>query len=330
MFGKKKITVCNVSHTSITATIFSLTNKRLVVEKKVENTSFQALRSDFGIKRVRLLLPEGEEKKVVLDTIVKTAGDAGIIVEAYEPPSVAMARMASKVHEPFILVYPPVKPEFICAIQDGNVLEVMPVDPLGSLEDTKHTFIAYVANTWGISVRTIATNTPDPVVGLASKTELTGQDMDEKKILPLPLIIGITALLVVAIGFFSVRLWNSQRGKTPTISPQVSVTLTPTASNVADAPVVRKDLKIEVQNGSGVAGLASKGKKVLEDAGYTTVTTANADNYEYKGVMVKAKTAAISAFVVSDIKDTYTNATVSSTLLDTTSTVDAIVILGKE
>lgn len=322
MFGKKKITVCNVSHTSITATIFSLTNKRLVVEKKVENTSFQALRSDFGIKRVRLLLPEGEEKKVVLDTIVKTAGDAGIIVEAYEPPSVAMARMASKVHEPFILVYPPVKPEFICAIQDGNVLEVMPVDPLGSLEDTKHTFIAYVANTWGISVRTIATNTPDPVVGLASKTELTGQDMDEKKILPLPLIIGITALLVVAIGFFSIRLQKSPS----IVSPQIML-LTPTPTEV---PIVRGDIKVEVQNGSGIAGLASKGKKVLEDAGYTMVTTANADNYEYKGVMVKAKTAAISAFVVSDIKDTYTSATVSSTLLDTTSTVDAIVILGKE
>lgn len=319
MFGKKKITVCNVSHTSITATIFSLTNKRLVVEKKVENTSFQALRSDFGIKRVRLLLPEGEEKKVVLDTIVKTAGDAGIIVEAYEPPSVAMARMASKVHEPFILVYPPVKPEFICAIQDGNVLEVMPVDPLGSLEDTKRMFIEYVAKTRGITVKAIATNIPDPVMGLAMKTDIK---KSEKIPLPLPLIIGSIVFLVVAIGFFSIRLQKSPS----IVSPQIML-LTPTPTEVL---IVRGDIKVEVQNGSGIAGLASKGKKVLEALGYTTVTTANADNYEYKGVMVKAKTAAISAFVVSDIKDTYTSATVSSTLLDDTSLVDAIVILGKE
>jgi len=382
MFGKKRITVCNITRTSITVTMFSVTGKGLVVDKRMEGVTFQTLRSEFGVKRVRLLFPEEDTylklltfpkdtivtralvsekakevipeeitdecmdwkqvqiagdsvgvqvygvKKAVLAPILKAALDAGVIVEACEPPSFAMARMASKVHEPFILVYPQVKPEFICAIQDGNVLEVMRVYPLGSLEDTKHTFIAYVANTWGIAVRAIAINTPDPVVGLASKMELTGQDMDEKKRLPFPLIIGLIAFLVVIIGFFSVKLWNSQRGKTSiktTVSPQVSVAPTPTPM-----PIIRNNLKIEVQNGSGVAGLASKGKKVLEDAGYTTVTTANADNYEYKGVMVKAKTAAISAFVVSDIKDTYTNATVSSTLLDTTSPVDAIVILGKE
>lgn len=318
MFGKKFITVCNVTHASITATKFLVTGKGLVIEKQMEGVTFQTLRSEFGIKRVRILLPEQD----TIDPILSSAGDAGIIVEAYEYPSSAMARMASKVHEPFLLVYPLVKPEFICAIQDGNVLEVMRVDPLGSLEDTKHTFIEHVANTRGITIRAIATNTPDPIVGLAMKTDI---ETSEKKMFPLPLIIGIIVVFIVGIGFFTVRLRNSGRGKTSTISPQVTLTPTPTS-----APIVRTDLKIEVQNGSGVAGLAGKGKKVLEDAGYTNVTTANADTYDYEGVTVKGKTASIASFVVTDIKETYPSASVSSTLLDSVSPIDALVILGKE
>lgn len=321
MFGTKKITVCIVSPTGITATIYSKTGKGLVAEQKIENTSFEELRSEFGIKRVRILLPEGAQKEELLGPMLKTASEAGILVEAYEPPSAAMARMASHIHEPFLLVYPPVKPEFICAIQDGKVLEVQPVDPLGSLEDTKHAFIDYVANSRGITVRAIATNVPDPVMGLAVKTDGV---TTEKKTLPLPLVIGSIAFFVVAIGFFSIRSWNSGRGKTPTVSPQVSIAPTPT-----EVPISRTNLKIEVQNGSGVAGLAAKGKKLLEDAGYTTVTTANADNYDYQGVTVKGKTASVSAFVITDIKGTYTNASASSTLLDSSSPVDAIVILGK-
>ncbi len=309
MFGKRCITVCTVSQTGITATIFSKTGKGIVLENKIENTSFQALQAEFGIKRIRILLPEQD----AVDPILKAAGDAGMIVEASEQPSVAMARMASKVPEPFLLVYPQVVPEFICAIQDGNVLEVTRVDPLGSLEDTKHTFIEHVANTRGITVRAIATNTPDPVVGLAMKK-------DEKKRLPLLPIIGIIILLVVGIVFFSYRL-TSQRTQ---LSPSPTLAATPT-----EKPIGRSQLTVEVQNGSGEAGLAGKGKKVLENLGYTTVTTASADNYEYQGVTVKAKTAAISAFVVADIKETYKNASASSTLLDSASLVDAIVILGK-
>jgi surface antigen len=276
-------------------------------------------------------------KKEILAPIITACEQAGVVVKACEPPSFAMARMASKVHEPFILVYPLVKPEFVCAIRDGKVLEVVRVDPLGVLEETKRTCIAYVAKMWGIPVRAIATNMPDPVVGLASKTEFTGVDMDvlnipteneEKEIkrLPLPAIIALIAILVVAIVLFSVRLWNSSSGKVP-LSTTASSQIIPTPT---ETPVVRTDLKIEVQNGSGVAGLASKGKKVLEDAGYTTVTTANADNYDYVGVTVKGKTTAVSVFVVSDINTSYPSASASSTLLDNTSPVDAIVILGKE
>lgn|GEM_PF-2116021 len=278
-------------------------------------------------------------KKEILAPILTACDEAGIEVVACEPPSFAMARMAIKVHEAFILVYPSVKPEFVCAIQDGKVLEVMSVDPLGSLEETKHTFIDYIAKTWGIAVHAIATNVPDPVIGLATKTELTGDDMDvlnipvehgEKpgKRLPFPVIIGIIVVLVVGIGFLSLKLWNGARGNKGTIAsvvPQATSAPTPT-----ETPIVRENIKIEVQNGSGVVGLAGKGKKVLETAGYTAVTTANADNYDYTGVTVKGKTPGTAAFVVLDIKTAYPSASASSALLDSASTVEAIVILGKD
>ena len=314
MFGAKRIIVCDVTKSGITATIFSKTAKGLVVEKKVENTSFQELHTEFGVKQVRLLLSE----QGPIDQILKAASDAGLIVESHESASVAMARVASQVHEPFLLVYPQVVPEFVCAICDGNVLEVSRVDPLGSLEDTKRAFIEHLTKTQGITVRAIATNIPDPVVGLAMKKD---SGKFEKNKPPIPLILGIVLALFLAIGFFSIRLWKSSL----TVSSQIVITPTPTV-----VPIDRIKLKIEVQNGSGEAGLAGKGKKVLEDARYTKVATANADNYDYTGVTVKGKTAAISAFVIADIKSSYPQATASSTLLDSASLLDAIVILGKE
>ena len=400
MFGKKSITVCSITRTRITMTMMTLANKELVVDKREEKACtpnmypvfFSALRNEFGVKRVRLLIPEEDAfvklvtfpkgtvvarsmviekakevtaemtvdgfmdwrqveiagdgvgvqiyvvKKETLAPILTACQQAGVIVEACEPPSFAMARMASKVHEPFILVYPPVKPEFICAVSGGKVLEVMRVNPLESLEETKHACIAQVATMWGIPIKAIATNMPDPVVGLASKTEYTGSAMDvlesaeeeekkvgERKRLPLPILIGGIALLVVAIGFFSISLWKGSRGK-PSSTTTVASGITPSPTQM---PVVRTALLVEVQNGSGEAGLAGKGKKVLEDIGYTTVTTANADNYGYQGVTVKAKTTAVGAFVLTDLKVTYPNASASSTLLDSTSPVDAVVILGK-
>lgn len=311
MFGTKKILVCEVTKTGVTATLYVKTGHGIAVEKKIEHTSFQKLRSEFDIKRVRIVTREGEAE----EPIVKQASEAGLIVEAYEPASAAMARMASHIHEPFLLVYPQVTPEFICAISDGKVLDISRVDPLGSLEDTKNKFIQQVADAKGITIKAIATNVPDPLLGLALKQE-------EKKAFsfPLPLMIGGIVFLLVAIAFFSFRfvLHKTQPSPSPTIAP------TPT-----EKPMTRSELRVEVQNGSGVAGLAGKGKKVLEELGYTTVTTANADNYDYQGVTVKAKTAALAAFVLTDIAKSYPHATASSTLLDREATPDAIMILGK-
>lgn len=314
MFGTKKIIVCEVTKAGITATLCLQTGYGIAVEKKIEHTSFQKLQTEFGMKEVRILIPEQDS----VDPILKSASDAGIAVEAYESPSAAMARMASHVHEPFLLVYPLVTPEFICAIAGGKVVDMSRVEPLKSLEDTKHLFIQQVADTHGVHIKAIATNIPDPVVGLAMK------QVEKKPFsfpFPLPLIIGGIVFLIVLIGFFSVRLWKKSSS---TISPQTILIPTPT-----DIPIVRSNLKIEVQNGSGVVGLAGKGKKVLEELGYTTVTTANADNYEYTGVTVKGKTVTIAAFVLTDIAKSYPQATASSTLLDKEATLDAIVILGK-
>jgi hypothetical protein len=110
---------------------------------------------------------------------------------------------------------------------------------------------------------------------------------------------------------------------TPVVS--ISPTLKPT-----EIPIQKEALKIEVQNGSGETGLAGKGKAVLEKAGYASVTTANADTYDYTGVTVKGKTSAIASFIVGDLKATYKHATASGAVLDTSSAVDAIVILGKD
>ena len=123
-------------------------------------------------------------KKSVIVPLFLGAESSGIIIESCEPPSFAMARLTTSLPEPFLLAYPTAKPEFVCAVQGGNVLEVMSIGRGESLNTVKQAFVAYVAKQWGVVVRSIVTNMPDPVLGLASKTDFQGADSDVLNIPP--------------------------------------------------------------------------------------------------------------------------------------------------
>ncbi len=112
---------------------------------------------------------------------------------------------------------------------------------------------------------------------------------------------------------------------TPTPTP-VKTTPTPTPQ-----ALLRSSLSVQVLNGSGKVGVASKMKSLLESKGYTVVGTGNADNYNYDKtqIVVKAARKDYITLLEDDLSGSYTLGTSAANLKDSTS-YDTEVIVGKE
>jgi hypothetical protein len=169
--------------------------------------------------------------------------------------------------------------------------------------------------------------------------------------------IYVVIFLVVLVAFFLIKnlFFGSNKNKevptptptpteyqfptdTPAVSPTASdepeTTVTPTvkAVNPVDKStgLDRSTLSVEVQNGSGEAGVAGKGATVLKDFGYKISSTGNANNYNYENVTIQVKSTK-SNFLALLKKDLGFSYTVGSTSADLSSdsTADALVIIGK-
>ena len=119
----------------------------------------------------------------------------------------------------------------------------------------------------------------------------------------------------------------------PTSTPKPTNTPTPKpSSNPIDKTtgLDRSKLSIEVQNGSGEAGVAAKGSGILKDLGYNVTSSGNADNFDYSNVTVKVKSTKTDylSLLKKDLSASYTIGS-SSSDLSATSSADALVIIGK-
>lgn len=122
---------------------------------------------------------------------------------------------------------------------------------------------------------------------------------------------------------------------TPEESPTDSPTATPTGAKTTPAPTLsggldRSDLSIEIQNGSGVAGAATKMSDKLKALGYDISSTGNADNFDYEETIIQVTSAkkAYLDILEKDLSDDYT---IESATADLTGPdADAIIIIGKE
>jgi hypothetical protein len=126
---------------------------------------------------------------------------------------------------------------------------------------------------------------------------------------------------------------------TPALSPTESVsqpklTITPTvkAVNPVDSltGLDRSTLSVEVQNGSGESGVAGKGADTLRSFGYKVLKTGNADNFDYQNTTIKVKNTKSNflALLKKDLGFSYTVGSASADL-DSSSAIDALVIIGK-
>ena len=135
--------------------------------------------------------------------------------------------------------------------------------------------------------------------------------------------------VIVCAVFAVVLLFLNFRSNTPK-AEKIVASPTPIASPTPVPVFDRKDFKIEVLNGSGIAGLAGKAKTKLEALGYPEVTVGNADSKDYTETIVAIKKS--KAGFIADIKKDlfgYTLAQDTGTVTED-SEFDVEIILGSE
>lgn len=125
-----------------------------------------------------------------------------------------------------------------------------------------------------------------------------------KIILPVA-IVGV-AVVGIAI-FFSKNLNKEYRVTFTPVEPVAEGSESAKAKSsglevVASASAeAKKATTIKILNGSGIKGEAQKLKGILEKEGYTITASGNADNFDYKGTVLQAKTS-VSASIKEDLK----------------------------
>lgn len=152
----------------------------------------------------------------------------------------------------------------------------------------------------------------------------------KKSIAPIILWAAGVCILVVAIGVGIITISKgtfpisfARSTPTPTSIPTPIITPTPA--------VDKKELEIEILNGSGKAGVAGTLKTLLEEKGYTVSGTGNAKSYDYEKteIEVKADKEAFLSVLEADLTGSYVIGTATATLKDSLP-YNAVIIIGKE
>lgn len=147
------------------------------------------------------------------------------------------------------------------------------------------------------------------------------------------LIIFVVVALVLAGGYL---YYQSSQKKLATPPKETMVSLSPTQEPIVPTPTAEEfeidQYKIEVQNGSGVAGRAAKVKDALEEAGFIVDKTGNADTSDFEKSIIYAPSDINSGFLAKLkelISETYELESKESDVSDIKTLSDIVIIIGK-
>jgi len=119
---------------------------------------------------------------------------------------------------------------------------------------------------------------------------------------------------------------------TQTVSSPTPTTVTPTQAATPSASLsptsTPTSMSVSVLNGSGTVGAAGKVADALKNAGFTNITTGNANAFTYTGITVYVKDKANLATIQKDIASLDPSAKVTASV-DPTISSDVEVIVGK-
>jgi hypothetical protein len=128
----------------------------------------------------------------------------------------------------------------------------------------------------------------------------------------------LIALLVVigGVAWFLLSSENPFSNAEMTPTPSVSVRELPTNTPVpTEAAVKKEDLKVTVQNGTGVPGEAAFLQKEMEKLGFKSIETGNADNKNYTKTQVSFASRVseeVKTEVTTKLQELYASVDVSS------------------
>lgn len=112
-----------------------------------------------------------------------------------------------------------------------------------------------------------------------------------------------------------------------TPSPEPTITVEPTKITVVNL----EEYNIEVLNGSGITGAASKLKEALTTEGFKVISAGNANKSDYTDTIISAKKKVSSAYLEKlkeNLKKTYTVVFDSKTLISEASEADVVITIG--
>jgi hypothetical protein len=170
-----------------------------------------------------------------------------------------------------------------------------------------------------------------------SKKDNVKKDEKEKKsfaknffLIFLPIFL-IVAALVGGIVFYSMNAKNSQDiSEKSTPEPTMSSGESSPSPSPSPSPTPeRSDLKAQVLNGSGIAGMAGEVADFLEGLGYENVDTSNAETYDYEEtvVSIKEESEEYLDLIIDDLSEEYSVSPKTQTL-DEDSEYDVVITVG--
>ncbi len=145
-------------------------------------------------------------------------------------------------------------------------------------------------------------------------------------------VMGLGFIAVLVIGWIVLQQFMGGKAEVePSPTPQATATteLSPSPVLSETSTTDKKDLKVEVRNGTGIAKEASLLEEKLKQLGFESIETGNADNKNYDVAQVAfGDTVAqeIKDEVMKVLKDTYTD--VKETKPKSSSTVTISIITG--
>jgi hypothetical protein len=141
------------------------------------------------------------------------------------------------------------------------------------------------------------------------------------------LTLGILALVAV-LGYL---IFRSTSGNAPEVSPTPVETIAPVeepTSTSSPAASDKSKVKIEVQNGTGIAGEAAFLQAELKKLGYTTVSVGNAssqDNTKTTVTFAKSLSSSLVDELTKKLKELYKEVEVKTS---SSSSIDVLIITG--
>jgi hypothetical protein len=140
-------------------------------------------------------------------------------------------------------------------------------------------------------------------------------------ILPVILILGA---LIAGVFIYQAGTKNGVVQEQPSPFPAETLESTPVLE------LKREDLKIQVLNGRGVAGVAGEAKDYLEELGYQVIGVDNAGSFDYEEteISIKKDKENYLDLLEEDLSKEYTLSE-KAEILDTESEFDAVIIIAE-